>query len=872
MPFDEPTYKEFLTAHRKARTNPEDLPERYAIKLPASDAEIKAQVDAVRAYWNKISLGSSGISTIAKWCRDMDDELRKQPGVELESARWWQQAKQANEQLTEDAVRELVGRLRQAYGTLGVVTAAALTNAGKLVSLSAGEAADAAKRAGLTVIDETMTLPDAPDIPPVVFDGLARDLANCQVPTIPELLHPGSGTFKIVKRYECVRNPARRLDLAAIDQQITEAGKNKNATNNTRQDALRKLRDAQTRGISLDRVTLYHLMSLVEGTPAVMAKGELERRGVDATDAAAIAALLEGRQKAARQSGAEKVHGLLESGELREAASLASSLSGDEAREVLQLVAARQQELTDLLGRAEAALRVPDEALAGQLLRDAARISREDAEPRLAQVPPTPAGRLRATGDEEQVRLFWERGPGHDASTVYVVARTAGRPPAAPGDGTLVHRGQGTECADPGAPVATEVQYGVFALADGRPASRVVTTVVTALPTVRELKADTGIGRVTLSWQAAAQAEVRVTRSAPGAAPVHVPVTGNGVRLTLPEGVPQRFEVTAVYRGPGGAELASHPRQVTVTPRGEAKPIRTLRVTTSQGIGHRVRIRATWSRIDNSEVSLVRTSVPLPWAEGATITGEQADRAGEVMTGHVETDGTACSMEFELTGGIHYLTALSAGGAGTVVGKTQLVAAITPVSELTATPFTDYATVSWAWPDGIELAEVSWQIGDDDQTAGHARLSRADYRVKGGARVPLGAQPCVVEVRALVNVDGRVRPSAPAVITVSRVLKVAIRYRISGAPFSRAKKVTFTADEPCAGAQVRMIAVSSPVMPTRPGDGAVVLDTTLNLAPGAATEHRVEIPKLKKPYWVRCFLVSGPGRLVDPPITELKEG
>jgi hypothetical protein len=872
MPLDEPKYKEFLTVHRKARTNPEDLLERYAITLPASDAEIKAQVDAVRAYWNKISLGSSGISTIAKWCRDRDDELRKQPGADLESVRWWQQAQQANEQKAEGAITELAGSLNQAYGTLGVVTAAAVRNAGKLLSLSPGEAGQAARRAGLTVIDEAIALPDTP-LTPVVFDALARDLANCQVPTIPELLHPGSGIFKIVQRYECAGNRSMRLDLAAIDLQISEAGKNKDASNTTKQDALRKLRDAQTRGISLDVVALFHLMSLVEGTSAILAKGELERRGVDATDAATIAALLEGRQNAVRQSGAEKVHDLLESGELREAASLASSLSGDEAREVRQLVATRQQELAHLLASAEAALRRPDEALAGQLLRDAARISREDAEPRLAQVPPASAAQLRATGDGEEVRLFWERGPGHDASTVYVVARTVGRPPAAPGDGSQVHRGPATECADPDAPVATEVHYGVFALADGRPASRVVTTVVTALPTVRDVQAAAGVGTVTLSWQAPAQAEVRVTRTSPGAGPVAVPVTGNGVRLTaLAEGVPQRFEVTAVYRGPGGAELASHPRHVTATPRAEAKPNRTLKVTTTEGIGSRVLVRASWSRIDASEVSLLRTSAPLPWPEGETITSEQAGRAGEAVTGHVETAGTACSMEFELLAGIHYLTALSAGGAGTVVGKTQLVAAIMPVSELAATPFTEYATISWAWPDGIELAEVSWQIGDDDQTADHVRLSRAEYRAKGGARVPLGAKPCAVEVRALIAVDGRPRPSAPATITVGRVVKVAIRYRVSGGPFSRARKVMFTADEPCAGARVRMFAVSSSVLPTKPGDGVIVLDTTLNLAPGVAAEHKVEVPRLKKPYWVRCFLVSGPGRLIDPPITELKEG
>jgi hypothetical protein len=876
--FDEAKYKDFLTAHRKDGSNPEDLLQRYAIVLPASDAEVKARVDAVRAYWRKTRSAPTGISSIAKWCWAQDEELRKKHGAALETAAWWQEAQQGNARQSAAAIEQLADSLKQAYGNLGVLTAVAVKNAGKPVGLSAAEAMQAAKRARLTVIDEKVTLPDEPPLSQVVLDGLGRDLDSCKVLSVPELLHPGSGTFKIVERYACVKDPNKRLDGAAIDDRFKEAGQSKGAVNNAKQDALRKLRDAAAKGGDLlDRVALFHLMSVVADSTSVLARDELIRRGVAKDDAATIAALLEGRQRAVRQSGADKVRDLLERGELREAASQAGNLPGEEAAEIQQLVAARQRELADLLTAADAALREPDEARAAQLLRDAARISREEAAPRLAQVPPTPAERLRANGEEEQVRLFWERGPGHDAETRYVVARTTGQAPKAPGDGTEVYRGPGTDCADPDAPVATEIRYGVFALADGRPASRAVTVAVTALPTVRDLKAEVGIGTVTLSWRASALAEVLVTRAAPGAEPVPVTVpaeaAGTGVRLTgLPEGVPQRFEVTAVYSGRGGARLAAHPKPVIAVPRGEAKPNRTLKVTMEQGTGGLVRVRASWSRIDTSEVTLLRSSAPLPWPEGETVTGEQASRAGEPVGGHVAIDGTAASTEFELPGGIHHLTLLSAGGNGTVVGKTQLVAAISPVTELAATAFTDHAVVSWAWPPSIELAEVSWQIGDDDQTADHRNLSRAQMQGQGGVRVPLGAQPCTVEVRSLITVDGRPRPSAPARITVNRVLKVPIRYRVSGVPFSRARKVTFTADEACAGAQVRMIAVSSSIMPTKPTDGTVVLDATLTLAPGVAAEHKVEVPKLKKPYWVRCFLVGGPGRLVDPPITELKEG
>jgi hypothetical protein len=61
-------------------------------------------------------------------------------------------------------------------------------------------------------------------------------------------------------------------------------------------------------------------------------------------------------------------------------------------------------------------------------------------------------------------------------------------------------------------------------------------------------------------------------------------------------------------------------------------------------------------------------------------------------------------------------------------------------------------------------------------------------------------------------------------------------------------------------------------MPTSAAAGLALLDTTLALEPGVPVEHQVSVPKsVKRPYWVRCFVVDGRARLVDPPISSLKE-
>jgi hypothetical protein len=70
-----------------------------------------------------------------------------------------------------------------------------------------------------------------------------------------------------------------------------------------------------------------------------------------------------------------------------------------------------------------------------------------------------------------------------------------------------------------------------------------------------------------------------------------------------------------------------------------------------------------------------------------------------------------------------------------------------------------------------------------------------------------------------------------------------------------------------------MVALPGRVMPARAeGGGFVLLDATLTLRPGVPVEHHVTVPRpVKRPYWVRCFVVGGAATLVDPPISSLKE-
>jgi hypothetical protein len=129
----------------------------------------------------------------------------------------------------------------------------------------------------------------------------------------------------------------------------------------------------------------------------------------------------------------------------------------------------------------------------------------------------------------------------------------------------------------------------------------------------------------------------------------------------------------------------------------------------------------------------------------------------------------------------------------------------------------------------------------------------------------------------VITVAGKSFTSPPVSAEITQVVETPIRYDVSnigpsvGQLGGRRKKVVFAAGQPCPGVRVVMVARQGRVMPASVSDGDPILDTVLpqSVLP---QEFRVTVPgSVRKPFWVRCFVVAGKARLVDPPITNLKE-
>ena len=203
-------------------------------------------------------------------------------------------------------------------------------------------------------------------------------------------------------------------------------------------------------------------------------------------------------------------------------------------------------------------------------------------------------------------------------------------------------------------------------------------------------------------------------------------------------------------------------------------------------------------------------------------------------------------------------------------GRSAMVAVIDPVRHLAVTPFADYATVSWEWPEraarrdhlGTRRRDGRAQLDQPGPVPVRGRRpgSRsAAGRAGRGPRRDHGRRHHVhVAAGGAVVTDGVVTRSDTVSAPVTRTVRRA------------GKKVTFTADQGCSGRPGPDDRLARPVMPTRPRT-ACRCWRRLCLPPGVPAEHRVTSRAVKKPYWVRCFVIGGPARLIDPPVASIKE-
>ncbi|MDA3646422.1 hypothetical protein LZ318_04225 [Saccharopolyspora indica] len=194
--------------------------------------------------------------------------------------------------------------------------------------------------------------------------------------------------------------------------------------------------------------------------------------------------------------------------------------------------------------------------------------------------------------------------------------------------------------------------------------------------------------------------------------------------------------------------------------------------------------------------------------------------------------------------------------------RARVVPTLPPVTSLEGRHFGRELVLSWVWPDGVRMAEVTWE-------GGSRRLTRQQYTDDGGCRIDAGPGETRVRVVSIATADDGENRSNPGELVVSGPpaqvgYQVERRNRLFGPSSAR---ILLTSDLPVPECEVVVVIAPGRVMPQQPDDGNVAHRAVHRI--DDPVEITVELPR-RKPFWLRCF-VSTPGiDLVDPPVTQLK--
>ncbi|MGQ0778061.1 MAG: hypothetical protein ACT4NY_27230 [Pseudonocardiales bacterium] len=872
------------------RELPDDLVSRYAIDLAMSDAGVTQRLAEIRSHWYKgaQSTGKSATTqNLYKAFLRADDELKRKHGSELNKIDWWRQHQQGRPGARQGEVDELAQTLRHSFGELGLIAAGQLeaTRQTTFAALTPSEVQQALDKAGVSVSTPT-ELPKSSGLQHTVYRTLATQLVNAQVASIAELLYGEITGFEILESFRCVPPQPDGLTGRAVES--ATARENKRSGNQAAREALGILGTAVKTHVDLRELTLFHLLENVrehhsQGAPPAALLRQLLQIGLAPAQARQAVFSVLNEAATSPSSGLAAIKEFLAEGRLRAAQhALTTITSAEEAAAAKAQVQRHAEQVRQLRDAAHESVRAGSEADALHQLREAAALATDDEEiaAELRRIPPPPVLGLSAQPEGVGVRVSWRAPASHNEDTRYRVVRRAGRIPADPGDGTVVGGDDKTVLVDRTAPAGLLVGYAVFAAThEGVQKgtwSRPTGVTIEVLPPVHNVRLTLEQGVVEGQWQVhPGVLAVEVHRGNTGGdTGTTVPISGKTAfrDRNVPESSDHVYTIIACYRRGDGSQACAAPVVARATSRAKTLPVSALSVVPDE---HGSRITITWRQPADAEVSVRRAGEPCAWEFGTVVALADLAGYGQEVAGLPTDDGEWRTLTTDAPTGRFWYVPFTLGPSGAVCGQQAERSIALPITGLRHQRLGPEVVLSWTWPERMGTAEVRWRTPTD---SGHYRLTKQQYQDAGGCRIQSGAAQLQVQVRGVGVSDGGECLSSAVELTVPE-LPPAVSYTVDltrrplvGGGTVRVRLIT---DQPVGRAVVLVVVAPGPVMPRRPTDGQVVLRSSQDLVPGNDVELTATLPRLRKPYWVRCFLEqngagSAAAQLIDPPTRQLK--
>lgn len=618
--------------------------------------------------------------------------------------------------------------------------------------------------------------------------------------------------------------------------------------------------------------------SIARGTPTLRVKQDLCDFGIEEQDAVRIVASVSEDAGVMAQDpiGVEAVRQHLADGQLDQAKRTLDALSEDPQ------TSAERQRLTRRITALEAAKATAWAAYRGAVergdyneaearLHEVLRIDGADSQAAdLLSRLPLPMPRVNAKASGTAVELSWTAA---DDAAQYAVYRSSTEPLGPNPVGTPLTEGlTRTAYVDAEAPAGTSLHYAVVAHRPGGVPSWAGEVRILHLPAPEDVKIRTRDAEIHLSWQVAPQAvAVRVCRTTAGAPQKVVDVKGvNTIRVPDVEiGQTYRFELTAVYLTSEGTRESSAV-SVLGTPRGEAKPVTDLCIEPGPADGA---TEAYWSQPEGflTELWAIPTSAGEPPIQGSVF--RPAAETGALKPLHADCSSEGLGrMRARLTPleGMHYVVPMTCVDSGYLVGTPVLTGSAPSVRRPKTDVLGSQIRLTWDWPEGNYMAEIRWNTSKGPRTR---RVTKAKYRRDGGVFLNEPSSVSDLSVSTVAKSGDDEWVSGPVAVPYEAPGSEVIRYtakivRPLLGPARVDLDISGTGGQSFQPVGVYMRLGST--IPITPEQAQLVTTLDIDSSSGGATTYRVDLGRIKGPFWIRLFTPDGSAAVLDPPTSQLK--
>lgn len=845
---------------------------------PSNPGDLSAHFASLEINLNKWGGNPPSASLIGQLLRAMKDAA-----LDYQEASFWAGQAQAQAKARAGQIAEFVRGVKADH-PLGVITPEEFDRATKgagLVSFPAVELTKAAAASGLTVTPD-FDIPDTA-VPPVLMNVIAHP----DFRTIADLLvFPGHArSVEFIDRLRIDGNAVTLADIASAHRH-SETAKDSNAVQDA-QKALGLLKTQCADDSQLHRVVAAALMKqaasiTAQGGTRLQQRDGLVGRGLAEVDAARLVSKLNpGGGSGAAKPPSVQISGALAAGNIAEARRLASALTDsdgdrqDRAAAVARLNAAESDKRARL-GEYEQAVAARDFGAAARALAAAIQIDAHDHSltARRDALPPGAPGSPSLRAEGSQVVVAWPASA--EPGVRYAVVRTEGVAVHTPRDGVPIGTiTEVTSVTDDAPPIGRRARYCVFATRDGNRFSDAASEELLVLPAPSDLVATVDTSQVSLSWRMPSEALAAqiVQQAADGTESTFDVTAGRSLDIPgLTLGQRYSYAVRAVYATADGRST-SEPARIEAVPRGALTAVRDFAIAASMTDAGESVLEASWLAVDGYSVDVWEFPIGSAAPAGHRSTSaELAARGGRPLVARPggDSSGGRETRRFESGGGVFSYAPVTVDDDGGVVG-TSLVSGVAPsVTSPVAERFGEAVKLSWVWPDGDLVMEVSWMQGGSRRSA---RITRARYRADGGVTLQPAGEISQIAVATVVRtVDDEWVSAAVAVPFAGKRPAVTYSLAVKKGMFKGGVvQVSVDPLDYSGPLEVELVCATGAFMPTRASDGASVARERLTLT--ARQPHRFEhpLPKLSSPFWVRLFVADGSAvTLLDPPTTSMK--